>query len=258
MVAEERKGWRPDPFGLHELRYFSMDGRPTRLVRDGDVLSHDPPPGHALFIDDVGAARVTRRQPAPIPTSEESDPAAGSSGPNDTSNDTPPIEIVETPHAESVATSDPRSRDGWRPDPFGRHEFRYFRGGQPTAYVTDSGSRVREDPPHGPLTGDHVTPPRTALVAPTPRRERRRRSIPLRGIDRLRSALPPIRRQPSKGDAVEPASRAVDAQADADAHADAAADGTPPTSRPPEAHTTTPWRGATSGFSPEMSHSSEN
>jgi hypothetical protein len=36
-------GWQPDPFGLHELRYFSQD-RPTHLVKDGDVESYDDPP----------------------------------------------------------------------------------------------------------------------------------------------------------------------------------------------------------------------
>jgi hypothetical protein len=46
-MAALRKGWHPDPYGLHELRYFSMDGKPSRLVRDGDVQSSDPPPVEA-------------------------------------------------------------------------------------------------------------------------------------------------------------------------------------------------------------------
>jgi hypothetical protein len=36
-------GWRSDPFGLHEQRYFSQD-QPTKLVRDGTVEAYDPPP----------------------------------------------------------------------------------------------------------------------------------------------------------------------------------------------------------------------
>ena len=44
-MAEERKGWHPDPFGAHELRYFALNGKPTRLVRDADGWSHDVPPG---------------------------------------------------------------------------------------------------------------------------------------------------------------------------------------------------------------------
>lgn len=50
MVADEPDGWYQDPFRLHEARYFSA-GRPTRLVRDGDVQSYDEPPvapGHAV------------------------------------------------------------------------------------------------------------------------------------------------------------------------------------------------------------------
>jgi hypothetical protein len=33
-------GWFPDPFGRHEIRWFSQ-GRPTSMVRDGNVESHD-------------------------------------------------------------------------------------------------------------------------------------------------------------------------------------------------------------------------
>jgi hypothetical protein len=39
------QGWAPDPFGLHEARYFSA-GQPTKLVRDGRVESFDEPPSH--------------------------------------------------------------------------------------------------------------------------------------------------------------------------------------------------------------------
>ncbi len=38
------RGWHPDPFGVHELRYFTFDGNATRLVRDGEAWSHDAPP----------------------------------------------------------------------------------------------------------------------------------------------------------------------------------------------------------------------
>src|SRR5271157_117269 len=38
------KGWQPDPFVVHELRFFSADGKPTRLVRDNNVESYDEPP----------------------------------------------------------------------------------------------------------------------------------------------------------------------------------------------------------------------
>ena len=43
MASGELQGWHPDPFGLHEVRYFSA-GRPTKLVRDGRVDTYDEPP----------------------------------------------------------------------------------------------------------------------------------------------------------------------------------------------------------------------
>jgi putative flippase GtrA len=42
-MAEELRGWRPDPYRQHELRYFSMDGQPSRLVSSGGKTSLDPP-----------------------------------------------------------------------------------------------------------------------------------------------------------------------------------------------------------------------
>jgi len=43
VVNNEPRGWYQDPFRRHEARYFSA-GRPTRLVRDGNVESYDDPP----------------------------------------------------------------------------------------------------------------------------------------------------------------------------------------------------------------------
>jgi hypothetical protein len=43
VAVRELQGWQPDPFGLHEMRYFSV-GRPTKLVRDGRVEAYDEPP----------------------------------------------------------------------------------------------------------------------------------------------------------------------------------------------------------------------
>jgi hypothetical protein len=37
------EGWYRDPYGLHGDRWFS-DGRPTSLVRDQGIESHDEPP----------------------------------------------------------------------------------------------------------------------------------------------------------------------------------------------------------------------
>src|SRR5262249_5186780 len=43
MANRTMQGWFEDPFRLHEARYFSA-GRPTKLVRDGNVESYDEPP----------------------------------------------------------------------------------------------------------------------------------------------------------------------------------------------------------------------
>ena len=40
----ELRGWQPDPYCVHELRYFTANGRPSRLVRDGSGWSNDEPP----------------------------------------------------------------------------------------------------------------------------------------------------------------------------------------------------------------------
>ena len=37
-------GWHPDPYRIHQERYVSVDGEPTKLVRDGGHESYDPPP----------------------------------------------------------------------------------------------------------------------------------------------------------------------------------------------------------------------
>jgi hypothetical protein len=48
-VGQADTGWQPDPFGLHEFRYFSGAGKPTKLVRDNNVESFDDPPAVAIL-----------------------------------------------------------------------------------------------------------------------------------------------------------------------------------------------------------------
>jgi hypothetical protein len=42
-VRDELQGWFVDPWSCHEARYFS-NGKPTALVRDGDLEGRDAPP----------------------------------------------------------------------------------------------------------------------------------------------------------------------------------------------------------------------
>jgi hypothetical protein len=84
-VAGELKGWNPDPFEIHEWRFFSDDGKPTLLVRDGTVRSYDQPPvsGDVRFAKAFEPAleRETKAQPELI-SSVPAEPARsnGSSG----------------------------------------------------------------------------------------------------------------------------------------------------------------------------------
>ena len=43
-MADQTTAWRPDPYGAHEFRFFSADGKPTLLVMDGGRTSYDRPP----------------------------------------------------------------------------------------------------------------------------------------------------------------------------------------------------------------------
>jgi hypothetical protein len=44
---EDAEGWYKDPYQLHQQRWFSA-GRPSALVRDGDVESTDAPPSESF------------------------------------------------------------------------------------------------------------------------------------------------------------------------------------------------------------------
>ena len=65
MSAKVLQGWQSDPFGVHEARYFSADGQPTKLVRDRGAESYDEPPSGA---DEVAAA-MARMSARPTPPS---------------------------------------------------------------------------------------------------------------------------------------------------------------------------------------------
>ena len=52
-MAERLTGWHPDPWAVHELRYFSISGTPTRLVKNGARTSYDAPPRIALGPNDL-------------------------------------------------------------------------------------------------------------------------------------------------------------------------------------------------------------
>jgi hypothetical protein len=41
IVEESVEGWYTDPYARHEARWLSQ-GKPTALIRDGEVEGHDP------------------------------------------------------------------------------------------------------------------------------------------------------------------------------------------------------------------------
>jgi putative flippase GtrA len=73
--AAHLRGWHPDPFGAHELRYFALNGRPTRLVRDAGTWSHHVPLPAATPPDFSNVVRSATTRPTPrIVTSVELPP----------------------------------------------------------------------------------------------------------------------------------------------------------------------------------------
>jgi hypothetical protein len=60
MDSRRLQGWQPDPFGLHDARYFSA-GQPTKLVRDGTAECYDEVPSR----ETCPAATIAAPAPAP-------------------------------------------------------------------------------------------------------------------------------------------------------------------------------------------------
>jgi hypothetical protein len=115
MDPHKRQGWHADPFGAHELRYFSS-GDPTRLVRDGDVETYDEPPVREFLFSAAasppeagsGAARAepsgstsrnSRRAPGGARSTARPDPA-------EVSPATPPVDAPDRRwwHRTAVST----------------------------------------------------------------------------------------------------------------------------------------------------------
>jgi hypothetical protein len=62
-ILDEPQGWYLDPYGVHELRWFSA-GKPTALVRDAGVDGHDAPPPGPPPTQPVPAPEVAEAQPS--------------------------------------------------------------------------------------------------------------------------------------------------------------------------------------------------
>jgi hypothetical protein len=82
--VDDTNNWKPDPFGTHELRFFSSDGRPTLLVLDGGKRSYDRPPADQSERPlPTGHANLDPAMPEPqgtavayVPSTASADPTA--------------------------------------------------------------------------------------------------------------------------------------------------------------------------------------
>src|SRR5580698_5640814 len=72
LTVDDTINWKPDPFGVHELRFFSADGKPTLLVMDGGKRSYDKPPTDRTESHPDGAQLesdpMTDGHPSPVVT----------------------------------------------------------------------------------------------------------------------------------------------------------------------------------------------
>jgi hypothetical protein len=91
--------WKPDPFGMHELRFFSADGKPTALVMDGGKRSFDRPAAQEHPVVPPPSAAAPSVETPPVETPPETAPVVES----------PPIAPppVASPRLQSDTPADP-------------------------------------------------------------------------------------------------------------------------------------------------------
>jgi len=94
--------WKPDPFGVHELRFFSADGRPTPLVMDAGKRSFDRPSA----TDHPSPAEIPVAQPSvgepPVAETPGMDRSLSQSSPGSAETST----LTTSVHPTSVETLD--------------------------------------------------------------------------------------------------------------------------------------------------------
>jgi hypothetical protein len=148
-MADELSGWRPDPFGLHEFRFFSDDGVATLLVRDGGINSHDKPPSSVPPPEPQPAAVLEPQQEsqqAPAPESQR--PIAQK----------PPPALVPQPRLtgplpQSGIAPEPQKAKAPRPPvPTGAPDvIRSLRDANPNAHMRMQSPRLPPNPKRHPM-----------------------------------------------------------------------------------------------------------
>jgi hypothetical protein len=167
-MAVERRGWRPDPYGVHEQRYFSLDGEPTRLVSDGGKTSYDPPPKDGG--PDVQVLLASPHAPSPGRRMDSYGGGAAPAARGDVHTGLDPLEHSGRAPSGSIglAPVEPmaiRARPallvqpapdkvvyhaaaGWYPDPTNHSDLRYWDGAGWTEH--SSPATPPDEPAHGP------------------------------------------------------------------------------------------------------------
>jgi hypothetical protein len=108
-MADGRNGWQVDQFGMHELRFYADDGRPTRLVSDGGRESYDALPSSAVS-SFAPPQTLPTPEPAPEPAPESSpSPPAWFSGPPDPQG----VPQAHTAGPTGARSSGAPPRHGW-------------------------------------------------------------------------------------------------------------------------------------------------
>src|SRR5580698_5188440 len=107
-MAGELRGWHPDPFGAHELRFFSDDGKPTLLVSDGGTTSHDRPP--TSYFTPPARDPDAPSKPIYLQPSKPEFAEAATSSPRQPDAPLRPI-YLQHPEFTGPATAEPLGRD---------------------------------------------------------------------------------------------------------------------------------------------------
>jgi hypothetical protein len=132
--VDNSTNWKPDPFGTHELRFFSADGKPTLLVMDGGKRSYDKPP-----TDQVGdLPEADPRKPDQLPS--QLTPA-----------DTQPVAPAAHSAAPSPTEEAERARNGGAPRVTDQLE------SDPMPPPRSTSAQPRPDAPSVPLGSEPVT-----------------------------------------------------------------------------------------------------
>jgi hypothetical protein len=134
VTSTGQSGWQPDPFGIHEFRYLSSSGAPTKLVRDRGVESYDDPP--------TSASGTDLTDPAVAPTQD----VAGITGTQDVNQRAEPATEAPT---RPPASGPPA---GWFPDTAKPNQLRYWDGINWTDHTAPTASVPTPSPTAAQLT----------------------------------------------------------------------------------------------------------